>query len=405
MPQIVPMEGNQAVAEAMRQINPDVVAAYPITPSTEIVQTFAQFVADGKVDTNFVAVESEHSAMSACTAAAAAGGRVMNATSANGLALMWEILYITASLRMPVILTVVNRALSGNINIHCDHSDTMGARDAGWVQIYAENVQESYDNLIQAVVIGEREDVRLPVMSCLDGFLVSHSYELLQVEDDDAVQNFIGPYVPRYPLLDVDNPLTMGPLDLYDFYFEHKRDQWAAYEPAKRAVIEVGQRFGEAFGRSYGLFEKYQLDDAEIAIVALGSMAGTAKDAVEMLRDEGVKAGLLKLRLFRPFPAQELVEALSGLKAIAVCDRAASYGAQAGPLYAEVTSALYTAGQQVPAVNYIYGLGGRQITPEEIVTIYRHLERIATEGQPQDPVEFIGVRSFVKEEHADKYAL
>jgi len=404
MPQVKPMEGNQAVAEAMRQINPDVVAAYPITPSTEVVQTFAQFVADGEVDTNFVAVESEHSAMSACTAAAAAGGRVMNVTSANGLALMWEILYITASLRMPVILTVVNRALSGNINIHCDHSDTMGARDAGWIQIYAENVQESYDNLIQAVAIGEQEDVRLPVMSCLDGFLVSHSYELLQVEDDEAVKDFVGPYQPRHPLLDVENPLTMGPLDLYDFYFEHKRDQWAAYEPAKQAVIEVGQRFGETFGRSYGLFEEYRLDDAEVAIVAMSSMAGTAKDAVDTLRAEGVKAGLLKLRLFRPFPAEELVEALAGLKAVAVCDRAASFGAQAGPLYAETTSALYTAGVQVPAVNYIYGLGGRQITPGEIISIYRHLEQVVEEGQPDRPVEFIGVRAFSKEEHAGMYA-
>ncbi len=404
MPQVIPMEGNQAVAEAMRQINPDVVAAYPITPSTEVVQTFAQFVADGEVDTNFVVVESEHSAMSACTSAAAAGGRVMNVTSSAGLALMWEILYITASLRMPVILTVVNRALSGNINIHCDHSDTMGARDAGWIQIYAENVQEAYDNLIQAVAIGEQMDVRLPVMSCLDGFLVSHSYELLQVEDDEAVRDFVGPYEPRYPLLDVANPLTMGPLDLYDFYFEHKRDQWAAYEPAKQAIIEVGQRFGEAFGRSYGLFEEYQLEDAEIAIVAMSSMAGTAKDAVDTLRAEGVKAGLLKLRVFRPFPAEELVAALSGLQAVAICDRAASFGGAGGPLYAEITSALYVAGASVPAVNYIYGLGGRQIAPDEIISIYRDLERVAAEGQPDQPLQFIGVRSFDKEEHADKYA-
>ena len=393
MPQVKPMEGNQAVAEAMRQINPDVVAAYPITPSTEVVQTFAQFVADGKVDTNFVTVESEHSAMSACTAAAAAGGRVMNATSSAGLALMWEILYITASLRQPVILTVVNRALSGNINIHCDHSDSMGARDAGWLQLYAENVQEAYDNLIQAVVIGERADVRLPVMSCLDGFLVSHSYELMQVEDDDAVQEFIGPYEARLPLLDLDNPITMGPLDLWDFYFEHKRDQWEAYGPAKQAIVEVGEAFGERFGRTYGLMEKYELDDAELVVMALGSMAGTAKDAVETLRAESVKAGLLKLRAFRPFPAQEIVEALQGAAAVAVCDRAASFGAATGPLYAEVTSALYNAGLHVPCSNYIYGLGGRQVTPEEIVGIYHDLQQVADEGQPREPLQFLGVRT------------
>ncbi len=393
MPQVKPMEGNQAVAEAMRQINPDVVAAYPITPSTEIVQTFAQFVADGEVDTNFVTVESEHSAMSACTAAAAAGGRVMNATSSAGLALMWEILYITASLRMPVILTVVNRALSGNINIHCDHSDTMGARDAGWIQLYAEDVQEAYDNLIQAVGIGAREDVRLPVMSCLDGFLVSHSYELLQVEDDEAVQEFIGPYQARYPLLDIENPITMGPLDLWDFYFEHKRDQWEAYGPAKQAIVEVGEAFGEKFGRHYGLMENYQLDDAEFVVMAMSSMAGTAKDAVETLRAEGVKAGLLKLRAFRPFPAEEIAEALQGAAAVAICDRAASFGAEVGPLYAEVTSALYNAGVHIPCSNYIYGLGGRMVTPEDIVGIYRDLEQVAAEGQPPQPLQFLGVRS------------
>ncbi len=392
MPEVKPMEGNQAVAEAMRQINPDAVAAYPITPSTEIVQTFAQFVADGEVDTNFVAVESEHSAMSACTAAAAAGGRVMNVTSANGLALMWEILYITASLRQPVILTVVNRALSGNINIHCDHSDTMGARDAGWIQLYGENVQEAYDNLIQAVVIGEREDVRLPVMSCLDGFLVSHSYELLQVEDDEAVQEFIGPYQPRYPLLDIENPITMGPLDLWDYYFEHKRDQWEAYGPAKQAIVEVGQAFGEEFGRPYGLMEKYHLDDADFVVMAMSSMAGTAKDAVETLREDGVKAGLLKLRAFRPFPAEEIVATLQNAAAVAICDRAASFGAETGPLYAETIAALYSAGMQIPCCNYIYGLGGRQVTPEEIVGIYRDLERIAAEGQPSQPLQFLGVR-------------
>jgi len=229
MGKVMPLEGNNAVAEAMRQINPDVVAAYPITPSTEVVQTFAKFVADGKVDTNFVAVESEHSAMSACTAAAAAGGRVMNATSANGLALMWEILYITASLRQPVLLTLVNRALSGNINIHCDHSDGMGARDTGWIQIYGENAQEGYDNLIQCVSIAERLDVRLPAMNCIDGFLVSHAYELVEVEDDAAVKEWIGPYKPVTPLLDIENPVTMGPLDLWDYYFEHKRNLLSVY--------------------------------------------------------------------------------------------------------------------------------------------------------------------------------
>jgi pyruvate ferredoxin oxidoreductase alpha subunit len=392
MGKVMPLEGNNAVAEAMRQINPDVVAAYPITPSTEIVQTFAKFVSDGKVNTNFVAVESEHSAMSACTAASAAGGRVMNATSANGLALMWEILYITASLRLPVILSLVNRALSGNINIHCDHSDGMGARDAGWLQIYGENCQEAYDNLIQAVAIGERLDVRLPVMNCLDGFLVSHSYELVEVEEDEAVQAYVGPYKPVKPLLDISNPYTVGPLDLQDFYMEHKRNQWEAYGPAKQAIIEEGQRFGDTFGRYYGLMELVDMDDADIAIIALGSAAGTAKDLVAKMREQGVKAGLLKLRAFRPFPAEEIAAALKGIKAVAVMDRAASYGGATGPLYAEVAGGLVAAGTLVPMVNYIYGLGGRELRPDQIESVYTDLVAIA-DGKTQPTVSWLGVRA------------
>lgn len=392
MGKLQPLEGNLAVAEAMRQINPDVVAAYPITPSTEIVQTFANFVANGRVDTNYVAVESEHSAMSACTAAAAAGGRVMNATSANGLALMWEVLYITASLRLPVVLTVVNRALSGNINIHCDHSDSMGARDAGWLQLYAENVQESYDNLIQATAIAERLDVRLPVMNCLDGFLVSHSYEMLEVEEDAAVKEWVGEYKPVRPLLDIENPYTVGPLDLYDFYMEHKRNQWDAYAPAKQAIIEEGKRFGETFGREYSLMETPGCDDADIIVVALGSAAGTAKDVVEKLRNENINAGLLKLRCFRPFPADEIVDALSNAKAICVMDRCASFGAGSGPLFHEIGAAMYATGKTIPMTNVIYGLGGRMITPQDIESVYRKLVDIAETGNIGEVCTWLGVR-------------
>lgn len=392
MGKVMPLEGNMAVAEAMRQINPDVVAAYPITPSTEVVQSFAKFVADGQVKTNFVAVESEHSAMSACVAAAAAGGRVMNATSANGLALMWEILYIASSLRQPVILTLVNRALSGNINIHCDHSDGMGARDAGWIQIYGENCQEAYDNLIQCVAIAERLDVRLPIMNCLDGFFVSHSYELVEVEEDDKVQAFVGEYKPVKPLLDIQNPYTIGPLDLYDYYMEHKRNQWEAYPAAKQAVLEEGQRFGEVFGREYGLMELVNMDDAEIAIVALGSAAGTCKDVVADLRDQGVKAGLVKLRCFRPFPIEEIAGALKGCRAIAVMDRAASYGGGTGPLYPEVAAAMYAGGYQVPMVDYIYGLGGRELPPEHLAEVYEDLGKIAGGAKPKQIVTWLGVR-------------
>ena len=388
----VALEGNEAVAEAMRQINPDVVAAYPITPSTEVVQTFAQFVNDGRVDTNFVAVESEHSAMSACLAAATAGGRVMNATASAGLALMWEILYVVSSMRQPVVLTVVNRALSGNINIHCDHSDTMGARDTGWIQIYAEDVQEAYDNLIQAVCIGENMDVRLPVMSCLDGFILSHSYELLEVEEDSAVQEYVGPYKQDNPMLDIENPMTFGPLDLYDYYFEHKRSQLDAYPPAKQAIIDEGKRFGETFGREYGLIEEYMVDDADFVVVAIGSTCGALRDIVEQQRENGVKAGMLKIRAFRPFPAEEVANALAGASAVAVLDRAASYGAHAGPLYHEITSALLTYGKIVPTNNYIYGLGGREILPEDLSSVYDDLQGVADSGQPAEPVSFLGLR-------------
>ncbi|HEY3398896.1 MAG TPA: pyruvate ferredoxin oxidoreductase [Armatimonadota bacterium] len=392
MPEIKPMEGNHAIAEAMRQINPDVVAAYPITPSTEVVQTFSTFVANGLVDTNFVAVESEHSAMSACTAASVAGGRVMNATSSQGLALMWEILFITSSLRAPVILTVVNRALSGNINIHCDHSDSYGARDCGWIQIFGENVQEGYDNLIQATRIGEDLGVRLPVMNCIDGFFVSHSYEVLQVEDDAAVKAFVGPYPAVNPLLDLHKPISVGPLDLQDYYFEHKHSQLDAYAPALETITKVGKEFGAAFGREYGLLEEFMLEDAEYAVVALGSACGVAKDAVEALRADGVKAGLLKIRAYRPFPAAEIAAALAGKKAIAIFDRAASYGAAVHPLYSEVTSALYSAGQLVPAVDILYGLGGREITPDQFVQVFGELPAVAAAGQPAQPVKYLGVR-------------
>jgi len=393
MGKLIPMEGNQAVAEAMRQINPDVVAAYPITPSTEAVQIFARFVADGLVDTNYVAVESEHSAMSACISASLAGARVMNVTASQGLALMWEMLYIAASLRTPVVLSVANRALSGNINIHCDHSDAMGARDAGWVQLWGENVQEAYDNLIQAVVIGERRDVRLPVMNNYDGFLVSHSYELMQVEDDEAVKQFVGEPVLVDPLLDIANPHTVGPLDLWDFYHEHKRGQWEAYGPAKQAVIEVGQAFGERFGRYYGLLDPYYLDDAELVIVALGSTAGTVKDVIEQRRDRGEKVGLLKIRCFRPFPLEEVGEALSHAKAVAVMDRAAGFGSGWGTVYPEVITALYHRGVVLPTVDYIYGLGGRMIVPEDIHQVYDELGEVAAAGGTAEPLRWLGVRA------------
>jgi pyruvate ferredoxin oxidoreductase alpha subunit len=392
MPDQIALEGNLAVAEAMRQINPDVVAAYPITPSTEVVQAFSQFVADGVVDTEFVAVESEHSAMSACISASLAGGRVMNATSSQGLALMWEMLYIAASCRAPVTLALVNRALSGNINIHCDHSDSYGARDCGWVQLFCEDAQEAYDSMFQAVRIGEDLRVRLPVMVCYDGFFVSHSVEMVRVEPDEAVRQWVGPYVPDRPLLDVEHPYTIGPLDLQDFYFEHKRGQLEVYGGVPAVIEEVGASFGETFGRPYGLMECYRLDDAERAIVCLGSTAGVVKDVVDALRDGGQAVGLLKLRAYRPFPAAGIAGQLAGKKAVAVLDRAMSYGAASAPLYSEVTSALYGRQVIVPCQDYLYGLGGREILPEHIEQVYADLAEAATAGWVEPTIKFLGLR-------------
>lgn len=389
---MIALEGNLAVAEAMRQLDPDVVAAYPITPQTEIVQKFAEYVANGEVRTEFVAVESEHSAMSACVGAAAAGCRAMTATSSQGLALMWEILYIASTMRLPIVMPVVNRALSGNINIHCDHSDSMGARDAGWVQLYVENSQEAYDTTVQAVRIAEEREVLLPVMICLDGFILSHAVESLELLSDEAVREFVGEYKPIQPLLDLDNPVTYGPIDPPDFYFEHKRQMLSAYPAAKEAVRRIGEEYARVSGRSYGLFEEYRLDDAEYGLLVLGSTAGTAKEVVDSLRESGVRAGLLRLRMFRPFPGQELVEALSHLKSLAVADRSMSFGGFGGPVFNEVCSALYNAGKQLPVINYIYGLGGREIREEHLASIYEDLDLVASDGKPADVVRFLGVR-------------
>lgn len=388
------LTGNAAVANGMRQINPDVVAAYPITPQTATVQTFSEYVNDGLVDTEFVTVESEHSAMSACVGASAAGARVMTATSANGLALMWEIVYIAASSRCPIVMSLVNRALSGPINIHPDHSDVMGIRDSGWIILMSESGQEAYDNIIQAVRIGEHADVLLPVAVCQDGFITGHGLERVEVYEDDEVKDFVGTYEPQWPLLDLQNPKTYGPLDFYDYYYEHKRQQVEAMENAKPVILEVAKEFNERFGRDYGLFEAYRLDDAEVAVVVANSTAGTAKTVVDGLRDEGVKAGLLKIRLFRPFPSDEMARALSHLDVVAVMDRSISFGAMdnAGPLYLELLAALAAHGVRIPVIDYVYGLGGRDTLPHEIERVFRDALNVAETGQIERKVTYLSVR-------------
>jgi len=388
----VALDGDRAVAEAMRQVNPDVVAAYPITPQTEIVMRFSEFVANGEVVTEFIPVESEHAAMSATIGASAAGGRAQTATAGAGLAFMWEVLWVASGMRLPIVMHLVNRSLSAPLNIHCDHSDSMGARDAGWVQLYDESVQEAYDNAIQALRIAEHPDVMLPTLHALDGFILGHGLERLEVLPDDAVKEFIGTYTPAHPLLDVDHPVTYGAMDLADYFFEHKRQQAAAMEKALEVIPQIGEEFGRLTGRHYGLTEGYRLDDADFVAVALGSTAGTARIVVDELRGQGIKAGLLKLRCFRPFPAAAVAEALGNRKAVAVLDRSLSFGAQGNPLFLEVVTTLYTHGFSPKVLNYAYGLGGRDTVPALIHQVYKDLVEIDRTGLAGPPLRFLGVR-------------
>ena len=390
------LSGNEAVATAMKQINPDVVAAFPITPSTEIPQYFSTFVANGSVDTEFVAVESEHSAMSACIGAEAAGSRAMTATSANGLSLMWEMIYIASSLRLPIVMNLVNRAVSGPLNIHNDHSDAMGVRDAGWIMLFSENNQEAYDNNLMAHKIAENKDVQLPIMICQDGFITSHSIENIELENDEDVKKFVGEYHPKHYLLNKKEPMAIGPLDLQAYLFEHKAQQGEAMKAAKQVILDVSKEFETWTGRHYDLFEEYKLDDAEIAVVCMNSTAGTTKAVVDKLRDQGVKAGLLKIRVYRPFPGEEVAKALSHLKAVAVLDKSDSLNAIGGALFEDVVSSMYVAKQNVPVVNYVYGIGGRDTTEKEINSVYTDLAEIAKNGKVENPYRYLGLRSNMK---------
>jgi len=383
--------GNEAGAFAFKQIEPDVVAAYPITPQTELMHDVARFVHDGQIRTELVTVESEHSAMSACIGAAAAGARTVTATSGQGLALMWEMLYIAASYRLPIVMAVINRALSGPINIHCDHSDTMGARDTGWIQLYSENPQEIYDNLIQAVRIAEHPDIQLPVMVCYDGFITSHTMQDLYVLPDSEVKSFIGERKPAYSVLDVKNPITLGALDLPPHYFEHKRPQVEAMERALEVIPQVAAEYEKLTGRKYGFFDPYRTDDAEMVIIGLGSFTGTAMEAVDMARNEGVPVGLIRLRVFRPFPKAALVEVLSQMELVSVWDRAVSFGL-GGPVAHEVRAMLQEARLTTPVLSRIYGLGGRDITEHQIAAQIKATWEAFKTGDVSPQPLFVGLR-------------
>lgn len=386
------LSGNEAVAHAIKQINPDVMPAFPITPSTEIPQFVSTFISNGEIDTEFIPVESEHSAMSASVGASAAGCRVVTATSSCGMALMWEELYVAASNRLPIALALVNRALSGPININCDHSDSMGARDTGWIQIYAENNQEAYDNFVQAYRISEHKDVRLPIMICQDGFITSHAVENIELLEDDAVKSFVGEYNPEQYLLNPAMPMAVGPYATSPFYMETKMAQNEAMKNAKKVILDVAKEFAQISGRNYGFFEEYKLDDAEYGIVMIGSAAGTTKEAIDELRAQGKKVGLLKIRVFRPFPGDEIANALKHLKAVAILDRSEGFRAGGGPLSAEVKEHLFDINAPVKAVSYIYGLGGRDYTTVEAKEVFAELEDMIVHGKTIEQYKYIGLR-------------
>ena len=392
MPKKVQMSGNEAVANALRQINPDVFPMFPITPSTEIPQYFANYVSNGLVDTEFITVESEHSSMSAAIGASAAGARELTATSSAGLAFMWEVLGVAASHRVPVVLAAVCRALTGPLNINCDHSDTMGARDSGWIQLYAETNQEAYDNMVMAYRIAEHKDVMLPIMICQDGFITSHAVMNMELLDDDVVKNFVGEYEPEDYLLNPNETYAVGPYAITDYYMESRKAQAHAMENAKQVIKDIAEEFEKISGRKYGLIEEYRMEDAEYAVVIIGSAAGTTKEAIDHMRENGEKVGLIKVRSFRPFPGEEIAASLKKCKAVAIMDRSESFSTNGGPLGAETMQAMYTARCTALTIDIMYGIGGRDVTVDDMINVYDTLKDIAVTGETGDVYRYMGLR-------------
>ena len=398
------MSGDEAIAFGVKQSDVDVVAAYPITPQTIIVEKFSEYVANGEVQTEFVCTESEHSALAASLAASVTGARTFTATASAGLALMHEMLFVTSGCRSPVVMAVANRALSAPLNIHGDHSDSIAQRDSGWIQLYVENAQEAYDTVIQAFRIAENFNVLLPVMVGLDGFTLSHTLENVETLRDEVVKEFVGTRLLPNVLthegkmapfrLDPDNPMTMGPIALQNYYFEFKRQQDEAMKNALEVIEKINNEYAKVSGRKYGngLIEAYRLEDADVATVCLGSTAGTMKAVVDDLREEGVKAGLLRLRAFRPLPVKEILNALEKVKAVAVMDKSMSFGGDGGAVFHEIRHALYDAKAAPYVVDYIYGLGGRDTSPKELRSTYVDLQKILETQNVQNPIQYLGLR-------------
>jgi len=391
MSRIMGLTGDEAIAYAAKQSDVDVVAAYPITPQTIMVEAFSEYVFNGEVHTEFVCVESEHSAMSACIGASLTGARVFTATASQGLALMHEMLYIASGLRCPIVMGVANRALSAPINIHGDHSDMMGSRDCGWVQIYAENAQEAYDWTVQSFKIAEDHDVLLPVSVNIDGFVISHSLEGVHVQEDKDVSGFLSTRRPALTI-DPDKPITVGALCLPDYYFETKQQQVEALNNSFKVIKSVSEEYESLTKRRYDAIEIWGMGDAEAAIVCLGSTAGTAKTVAKKLRSRGKKVGIIKPWVYRPFPTEEILGAVQSLKAVAVLDRACSFGAPYGALCSDLVSALHGEAKELGVFNRIYGLGGRDITPHDIEAVFNEALEAAEAGIVEEPVKFVGVR-------------
>jgi pyruvate ferredoxin oxidoreductase alpha subunit len=388
---IVGFTGDEAIAYAVKQSNVDLVAAYPITPQTIIVERFSKYVADGEVTSGYVCVESEHSAISASIGASLTGARVFTATASQGLALMHEILYIASGLRCPIVMGVANRALSAPLNIHGDHSDMMGSRDSGWIQVYVENAQEAYDWTIIAFKIAEDKDVQLPMSVNVDGFIITHALEGVDTIEDKSANQFLQTRKPLFTL-DPEKPITVGPMCLPEYYFEFKRQQVGAMENVQSVLDKVCKEYKGVSGRNYGILETFGMEDAEAAIVCLGSTAGTAKEVARKLRAQGKKVGVIKLWLYRPFPTEQLNAALKKVKALAVFDKAVSFGAPYGALCSDVVSTVHTLKASPKIFNIIYGLGGRDIQTPEIELIFNQALETAETGIVKEKTIFLGVR-------------
>ena len=391
---VIALTGNQAAAEAMRQINFDIAAVYPISPQTELMGFFAEYVANGEVDTEMIAVDGEHSAMAACIGAAAAGARVITASAGPGIAYMVENLYVASGMRLPIVLLDVNRALSAPLSIHCDHADSMLTRDTSWISLFSENAQEAYHNIIMATKISEK--ALFPIIVNYDGYIVSHSIEDVEILDDETVRNFVGPSdihrIP-YPLLDVKKPVTYGATAQPDYYTECKYQQHHDFLKVYDIVREVFDEFAEISGVKYDFIEEYKTEDAEYIGISMGSSFGTLKDVVDILREQGKKVGAIKIRLFRPFPVKEIAEALSKAKGVAVLDRADSFDGIGGPLFKDISTAIMMSPNRPFIHNFIYGLGGREVKEQDFIKAFERLERLEKGIETRDRfVEYLQVR-------------